>query len=372
VAALGFGAALVILVVCACSGSAPVGRASSGGQAQPAANGAAQPASGADAASAAQSGAARQPTVPAQASAAPAAAQQPSAAGQQLTFVMVPKGVHPYFEPAYRGFQDAAKKYGVQVEMDAPPKFDVQLQVKVIEDLIARGVGGIAISADDDAGLVKVVHDAMAAGIKVITFDAPAPSTESLTYIGTDNESAGYQAGKRMAAAMGGKGELAILQGGLEATNLNLRARGFKRALAEFAPQINVVALVDEGGDFSESVVKTESLLAQYPHLRGIFSVSAEGAPAAALVIKQHGLAGRIVIAGFDDLSDTLVGVRDGSIAFCIVQRTYQMGYLSVVELMDAVHDKPVPKFIDTGVVFVDQSNLATYRSEVGDDDGAE
>ena len=289
-----------------------------------------------------------------------------SASGGRLPiFVLVPKGVHPYYEPIYRGFNEAARFHGVITEVDAPPRFSVELQVKVIEDLIARGVDGIAISANDDAGLVAVIHDAVSAGIKVITVDAPAPSSEALTYIGTDNESAGYEAGKRMARAMGGRGKLAVLQGGMGATNLNLRTRGFTRALAEEAPDVEVVAVIDEGGDFAESVNKTEALLAEHPDLKGIFSVSAEGSPAAAAVVKRQGAKGSVVIAGFDDLRDTLDGIRDGSIVFCVVQRTYRMGWLSVERLLDAVNGLPGPKVIDTGVVFVDRLNIDGYMDEM-------
>jgi ribose transport system substrate-binding protein len=287
----------------------------------------------------------------------------PPAVHRQLSFVMVPKGIHPYFEPVYRGFQEAAARYGVVAEVNAPPRFDVALQVKVIEDLIARGVNGIAISANDDEGLVSVIHEAVQAGIKVITFDAPAPSTEALTYIGTDNEAAGYAAGKRMASAMEGRGSIAILQGGLDATNLNLRTQGFKRALSEASPQITVVSVVDEGGDFAESVNRTEELLAEHPALSAIFSVSAEGAPAAAAVVKRQGKAGRVLVAGFDDLGDTLQGIRDGSVVFCVVQNTYRMGWLSVERLLDAVGGRPLPRIIDTGAVFVDRRNIDTYKA---------
>ncbi len=290
-------------------------------------------------------------------------AQSARPARGKPVFVMVPKGVHPYFEPVYRGFADCAARYGIASEVDAPPRFDVALQVKVIEDLIARGVSGIAISANDDKGLVAVIHEAVLAGIKVITFDAPAPSSEALTYIGTDNESAGYEAGKRMAAAMKGRGTIAILQGGLDATNLNLRTRGFQRALAEAAPAIGIVGVIDEGGDFAESVNQTEAVLAAHPSLTAIFSVSAEGAPAAAAVIKRQGRAGRVLVAGFDDLGDTLQGIRDGLIAFCVVQNTYRMGWLSIQRLQDAVAGRPLPRFIDTGVVFVDRGNLDTYKA---------
>ncbi len=282
---------------------------------------------------------------------------------RQLTFVIVPKGVHPYFEPVYRGFQDAAARYGVVSEVDAPPRFDVTLQVKVIEDLIARGVDGIAISANDDKGLVAVIHEAMQAGIKVITVDAPAPSSEALTYIGTDNASAGYLAGRRMAAAMKGTGSVAVLQGGLAATNLDLRTQGFKRGLAEAGPSITVTGVIDEGGDFSESVNKTEQLLASHHSLSAIFSVSAEGAPAAAAVVKRLGIAGKVIVAGFDDLRDTLTGIRDGSISFCVVQNTYRMGWLSVEQLLDVAKGEHIPDFIDTGVVFVDRANLDTYKA---------
>ncbi len=287
------------------------------------------------------------------------------APARPLTFAMVPKGVHPYFEPVYRGFEEAAKKYGVASEIDAPPRFDVALQVKVIEDLIARGVSGIAISANDDKGLVPVIHEAARAGIKVITVDAPAPSSEALTYIGTDNESAGRQAGKRMAAEMDATGTVAILQGGMDATNLNLRRKGFTAALSEVAPKIRVVEVVDEGGDFAMSVSKTEDLLTRFPALNAIFSVSAEGAPAAAAVLKLRKRPGRVLVAGFDDLADTLQGIRDGSIAFCIVQNTYRMGWLSVEQLLDAVNGHPIPRVIDTGVMFVDRRNIDTYQQSM-------
>ena len=89
-----------------------------------------------------------------------------------------------------------------------------------------------------------MIADAAKAGIKVITFDAPAPSSSALTYIGTDNQTAGFEAGKKMAELMKGQGKLAILQGGLTATNLNLRTQGFKEALARLAPDVKVVDVV--------------------------------------------------------------------------------------------------------------------------------
>lgn len=286
-------------------------------------------------------------------------------AGKQPTFVMVTKAVHPYYEPCFEGFKAAAAKYGVKAERVDPQKMELPLQVKSIEELIAQHVDGIALSAVDDAGLVAVIGDAAKAGIKVITFDAPAPSSAALTYIGTDNQTAGFEAGKKMAELMKGQGKIAILQGGLTATNLNLRTQGFKDALAKLAPDVKIVDVVDTAGDFSVATNKTEATLQSYPDLTALFSVSAEGAPAAAAVLKQQGKAGKILLAGFDDLKDTLEGIKDGSVAFCIVQKTFKMGWLSIEALRDATAGKPLPKTTDTGVLFVAKDNVGSYMDEM-------
>jgi ribose transport system substrate-binding protein len=281
------------------------------------------------------------------------------------TFVMVTKAVHPYYEPCYEGFQAAGAKYGVKVERVDPQKMELPLQVKALEELIAQHVDGIALSAVDDAGLVPVIADAAKAGINVITFDAPAPSSSALTYIGTDNQTAGAEAGKKMGELMKGQGKLVILQGGLGATNLNLRTQGFKDALAKAAPGVQVVEVVDTAGDFSVATNKTEAILQTYPDLTALFSVSAEGAPAAAAVLKQQGKAGKILLAGFDDLKDTLQGIKDGSVSFCIVQKTFKMGWLSVEALLDASSGKTLPKVTDTGVLFVTTDNVGSYMNEM-------
>jgi ribose transport system substrate-binding protein len=286
-------------------------------------------------------------------------------AAAKKTFVMVPKGVHPYYEPCYEGFKAAAAKFGVNVEKVDPQKFELPRQVKVIEDLIAQKVDGIAISALDDAGLVPVIADATKAGIKVITFDAPAPSSVALTYIGTDNKTAGFEAGKKMAQLTKGKGKLVILQGGLGAANLNLRTQGFKEAMAKFAPKVKILEVVDVAGDFSVATNKTEAILQTYPDLTAIFAVSAEGAPAAASVLKQQKKSGKILLAGFDDLKDTLEGIRDGTVAFCLVQKTFKMGWLSIQALLDATAGKKLPKETDTGVLFVTKANIGNYMDDM-------
>src|SRR5438874_7629058 len=288
-----------------------------------------------------------------------------SGSGKKKVFVMVPKGVHPYYEPCWEGFQDAGKKYGVETEYKAAKAFEVPQQVEIIENVVARHVDGIAISALDDQGLVPVIDEATKAGIKVITFDAPAPSSKALTYIGTMNEAAGYSGAAELIKLMNSEGEVAVLQGGLGAPNLNDRFKGFERCLKEKAPQIKIVAREDEQGKIDMTLNKTEALLQAHPNLKAIFGVSAEVCPGAAAALKQQGKAGKVIVAGFDDLPDTLAAIRSEVVSFCIAQRTYKMGWLSVEKLLDATQKKPLPKDIDTGVLIITKANVDTYMQEM-------
>ena len=135
--------------------------------------------------------------------------------------------------------------------------------------------------------------------------------------------------------------------------------------MAESAPAVEIVPLVDVQGDFAVAVNKTEALLQTYPNLSAIFAVSAEGAPAAATVIKQQNRKGQVMVAGFDDLKDTLEGIKDGTVSFCLVQKTFKMGWLSVEKLLDIKAGKEVPKVIDTGILVVDKGNVDTYMIDM-------
>jgi ribose transport system substrate-binding protein len=284
----------------------------------------------------------------------------------EVTFVMVPKLVHPFYEPCYEGFEAAGERYRIKTEFEAPPKAEVDLQVKVIENLISRGVEGIAISATDDTGLKGVVDEAMAAGIEVITFDADAPSTSRLCYVGTNNRAAGFTAGENMVELLGpGGGKVALLLATLGAPNLLERAEEFQKAFAQAGAQYKVVAVEGFETDLAQAVNKTEALLQTYPDMAGFFGVSAYGGPAAATVIKEQKKVGKVLVCGFDDLEETLDAIRDGSIQFTLVQKTVNMGWLSVEMLMKAMNGESLADSYDTGVIIVSKDNVDSYMEEM-------
>ncbi len=283
---------------------------------------------------------------------------------KDIVVALVPKVAVPFFDDVNNGGKAEAEKLGVKYQWVVPANTQGATQVKVIEDLIARHVDGIGISVNEPKSVEGVIKQAMKAGIKVVTFDSDSANSGRSMYIGTVNKQAGVTMGEAMAKAVGGKGEVAIVTGQLGASNLNERIDGVKEALAKY-PDIKIVATEGTEDDLAKAVSVTEALLRGHPNLAGIFGISQVGGPAVAKVLGEEEFAkhkGQLKVLAFDDLPDTIKGVKDGFIDGIMVQRPITMGKLAVDHLVAQIKgEETASKDIDTGVTVVTKDNLGSY-----------
>ncbi len=281
-----------------------------------------------------------------------------------ITVAVVPKVAVPFFDDCNAGAEAAAESLGVKYQWVVPQNTQGSTQVKIIEDLIARHVDGIAISVNEPKSVEGVIQQAIDAGISVLTFDSDSANSARSMYIGTINEEAGVTMGNSMADAIGGAGKVAIITGQLGASNLNERIDGVKKALASY-PDIEIVALEGTEDDLARAVSVTEAILRSNPDLAGVFGISQVGGPAVAKVLEQrefNDMAGKLKVFAFDDLPDTIRGVKEGYITGIMVQRPVTMGRLAVEHLVAQIQgEEPMPANVDTGVTVVNADNLDSY-----------
>ena len=286
-----------------------------------------------------------------------------TAMAQDITIAVIPKVAVPFFDDCNTGAQAAADAAGVGYQWVVPQNTQGATQVKIMEDLIARHVSGIAISVNEPKSVEGVIKQAIDAGIKVVTFDSDSAGSARSLYIGTINKQAGVTMGNSMAVKLGGKGKVAIITGQLGASNLNERIDGVKEALAAF-PDIQIVATEGTEDDLAKAVSVTEAILRGNPDLAGIFGMSQVGGPAVAKVMAQQEFAdrkGAVAVFAFDDLPDTIQGVKDGYINGIMVQRPVTMGKLAVEQLVSQIKGEAAGGNIDTGVTVVNADNLGSY-----------
>jgi ribose transport system substrate-binding protein len=266
-----------------------------------------------------------------------------------------------FFNWAYAGMRDAARMLGphVQVELRGPAEWDASLEARTLEELTARRIDGVAITAAEANAVVPAIDKAIATGISVITFDSDSPGSKRLAFVGTNNYNAGWAAGKAMAEWLGGTGEVGIstFPG---PDHLKKRLDGFTAGLARFGPGIKIAAIVNDEGDVAKAETQVTAMLQANPGIKGIFCAHGNPGPGAAAAVRNLGLKGKVQILAFDFGTPVIELIQSGEIKGTVGQNPYLMGYMSMLLAYSARHPAeaalvragfgPVPDNIDTGV----------------------
>jgi ribose transport system substrate-binding protein len=289
-------------------------------------------------------------------------AAAPGDVGEQL-YVFLPKSLdNPYWDDCRKGMEDLAAELGVQAEFLGPDTADAAKQVAIFESVIARNPAGIAVSPNDPATVTAAIATAMEAGIPVFAWDADAPDSERIAYIGTNNVNAGRTAGEELAKAIGGSGQVAILHGSLTAANANERVQGFLEAMENY-PDIEIVATEPTEDSLATALAKAESLLQAYPDLKAFYGVTGSGVPGASGAVKQANKCGEVQVIGFDVVPQGIEAMREGCAQVLISQRPYGMTQMTLQTMFDLHNSgtEVTEEFVDTGVEVVYPDTLEAF-----------
>ena len=279
-----------------------------------------------------------------------------------------------FFNWAYAGMRDAARLLGphVQVELQGPAEWDASLEARSLEQLTARKIDGVVLTAGEANALIPAIDRAVAAGIPVITFDSDSPGSTRLAFVGTDNYNAGWAAGKAMAEWLGGAGRVGVstFPG---PDHLKKRLDGFTAALARFAPGITIAAVVNDEGDVAKAETQITAMLQADPGITGIFCAHGNPGPGAAAAVRNLGRQGKVQILAFDFGTPVIELIESGEIKGTVGQNPYLMGYMSMLLAYSARHPTEVPSgrpgfghvpaTIDTGVTVLYKGDIGRYRT---------
>ncbi|HEY8426670.1 MAG TPA: sugar-binding protein [Limnochordales bacterium] len=287
--------------------------------------------------------------------------------GSKLVFAWIPKALNnPVFELGRDGaFQKAREltaqgPYTVEVLYVGSVASDAAEQVRVIEDVIARGVDGIAVSANDPTALTDVINKAVAAGIPVMTWDSDSPDSKRFTYLGVNNYEGGRAAAQLLVRAMGTRGKVALLTGVPGAFNLEERIRGFKDEIAKY-PDIQIVRTVYCNDDINLGVQVVEETMQAYPDLNGWFFVGLWPlfAERGSMPLWEAAARKGLKTVAFDTLPVELEYLKDGLLHGLVGQKYWGWGYDSIQILYDyVVNNKTFPEWVDSGMDLVTANNV--------------
>ncbi len=290
---------------------------------------------------------------------------------KKVTIGLVAKSQsNPVFVAAKTGAMDAAKelsiKHGIEIEIDwqTPVSEDAQKQAEMIEQLVNKGVSGIAVSCTDALTLTRAIDAAVETGVPVVTFDSDAPKSKRFAYYGTDDLACGRQVGDEIAKAIGGKGVVAILAGNQTAPNLQARVRGTIEALSKH-PEIKVLDTFYHKETAQDAVNKMEEVQRTNPEINGWALVG--GWPLNAKNALDN-IAPYAKVVSVDALRPMLVYVENGQVEVLLAQKVYEWGYESTRLLVDKIVKDEMPKeqIVKAELVRVIKETAAEYGKNWG------
>lgn len=247
---------------------------------------------------------------------------------------------NPFFIEMEAAAREAAAKRGVKLLVAAADDdADVERQVEILESYLVRRVGAIAVTPCGSKAVVPFVRRANRARIPILAVDTKVdPETLEQfeahveTFIGSDNFEGGRLAGVFLGKQMGGKGEVAVIEGLAGHETGDNRRNGFLKGIATY-PDIQVVASQTGEWDQEKAYNCTQSILLAHPKVGGIFACNDRMAMGALGFVGKESSPYRttVKIVGFDASKDAREAItKGGPMIASVAQFPSEMGRLAV------------------------------------------
>ncbi len=255
----------------------------------------------------------------------------PAQAQTRIALVVKSLG-NGFFDAAAKGAEEAAAEIGdIEIIYTGPTSATAEGQIEIINALIAQNVDAIAISANDPDALVPALRKAMDRGIAVISWDSGvAPEGRQMHLNPSDTDLIGETIIKLAADYLPDGGDVAILSASSTAANQNAWIAAAEAILPTKFPNINLVATVYGDDDSVKSTDQAKGLIASYPDLKAIIAPTTVGVVAAAQVVTDMDLIGKINVTGLALPSEFKQFINNGASQAVALWNPIDLGYSAV------------------------------------------
>lgn len=296
-----------------------------------------------------------------------------SAFAQKKELAIVVKGVdNPFFEQINLGCQkwnseNADSEYTCTYQGPASSA-DEAGEVQMVQDLLTRGVAGIAISPSNAPLMANLLRQ-MNPDIPVMTIDADlAEADKSLrkTYLGTDNYVMGQKMGEHAKKLKPEGGTVCLQLGNVAAANIAARAQGFRDTVGG---EKDIDKLTGQGGwteiagcpVFTNDQIdlanqQMQDTFTANPDLDAFILVGgwAQFAPQAYAQVteqvKDRLTSKDLIIVAGDTLPPQMQALKAGLSHAQVGQRPFEMGYKAPDVLIELIEGKTVEDPLFTGL----------------------
>ncbi|KAA9016983.1 sugar ABC transporter substrate-binding protein [Niallia endozanthoxylica] len=269
---------------------------------------------------------------------------------------------HPYWKSVEAGAKKAAEDLGVSVEVNGPPsEGDIIEQVNMMDNAISQGTDALVVSPSQPSTVSNVFDLAKSKDIPVLLVDTDADWKDKVSFIGTDNYTAGLEGGEYLASQLKKGDKVALVEGAKGNLATDERIRGAKEALEKAG--MKIVAQQPADSDKFKAAGVIDAVLQNHRDLAGVFAANDDMAIGVLSTTNQLKL--DIPIVGINGGDEATKLINEGKLAASVAQSPYDIGYMGVENAVKAIKGEKVENRIPTPIKVVTKENAEEHLKEI-------
>jgi ribose transport system substrate-binding protein len=273
--------------------------------------------------------------------------------------VMTTNLTNPHFQLVRMGADAAAKQMNAIVTHYVPSKPDnIPEQMSQLEDLVIKKPDAIVFVPADFKAMVPGIEKLNAAGIPLVNVTTRLSGGKVVAFVGSNDYDLGLATGRHLLKAMGGKGNVIIIEG-LKGNIVSMdRVRGFTDALKE-APEVKLLA--SQTGNFQRLPANQvmENLLQAHAKVDGV--MVANDAMASGVIEALDGAGRKALVVGINGTKEAIDGVKSGKLVATADYSSFLQGCFAAMSAIRTLRKLPVGENLVFPATLIDKDNAAKF-----------
>ena len=261
-----------------------------------------------------------------------------------LISIIVNDPSNPYWRTEGEVAAKEARSLGYKANVGAH-KGDTNTESNLVDTAITNKSVAIILDPANASGSVGAVKKAVQAGIPVFLVNAEINQEGLAKAQLVSNNAQGAAIGaQQWVKDIGEQGKYVELTGAPSDNNAATRSNGYKTVLSQY-PDLDKVGSQVANWDRTQGHDKMQGMLQAHPDIIGVMSGNDEMALGAIAALKESGKLESVKIGGFDGSPDAIDAVKNGELAYTVLQPVAVFAKKAVQE---------ADSFIKTGETGVD------------------
>ncbi|ARS52198.1 D-ribose ABC transporter substrate-binding protein [Kushneria konosiri] len=236
-----------------------------------------------------------------------------------LISIIVNDTSNPYWFTEGQIARETAEEMGYSANVSAH-KGDTNAESRQVDTAITNQAKAIILDPANADGSIGAVKKAVNAGIPVFIVNAEINQQGLAKAQLVSNNAQGAALGaQQWVEAVGDSARYVELKGAPSDNNAATRSNGYQTVLTQY-PDLELVASDVANWDRTQGYNKTQSMLQANPDIQGVISGNDEMALGAIAALRESGKLKDVVVGGFDGSPDAVQAVKDGDMAYTVLQ----------------------------------------------------